>query len=339
MSDYLHECLDRHGDVTRALYGTPQDLREVQRRTAAIVASGRMTYDDVETITQTGLWRGGVFWQWPTRDEFNERCDGQAVDSMSVLPKREKNIVDRLLGVFRHIEPVSVVLRFAAPEHFGILSPPVEKLLEVGPAHKPREKYRRYVKDLRMLRDQRGFHTAAEVDMALWVMREVIDAEHSRSDWLPDAVPEYRQWIHSFWADRTLREIRVRNLTESLFGTMSMAEFAEALLPRGLKRPKRDQIVLAGRIAGIEFEKTIMEVAGALSSELVADRGAPELMRTVRALDVPPETGEQWVQAVWIRNAAVHGEQVDRDEVDALLAAMRDALEWADGLTGRTFRR
>ena len=62
-------------------------------------------------------------------------------------------------------------------------------------------------------------------------------------------------------------------------------------------------------------------------------------MRTVRALDVPPETAEQWVRAVQIRNAAVHGEQVDRDEVDALLAAMRDALEWADGLTGRALRR
>ena len=190
-----------------------------------------------------------------------------------------------------------------------------------------------------MLRDQRGFHTAAEVDMALWVMREVIDAEHSRSDWLPDTVSEYQQWIHSFWADRTLREIRVRNLTESLFGTMSMAAFAEALLPRGLRRPKRDQIVLAGRIAGIEFEKAIMEVAGALSSEPVADHGAPELMRTVRALEVPPETREQWVWAVRIRNAAVHGEQVDRDEVDALLAAMRDALEWAESLTGRRYRR
>ena len=57
MSNYLHECLDRHRDVTRALYGTPQELREVQRQTASIVASGRLTYDDVEIITQTGLWR------------------------------------------------------------------------------------------------------------------------------------------------------------------------------------------------------------------------------------------------------------------------------------------
>ena len=45
MSDYLHECLDRHGDVTRALYGRAQDLREVERRSSRIIESGRLTYD------------------------------------------------------------------------------------------------------------------------------------------------------------------------------------------------------------------------------------------------------------------------------------------------------
>ena len=335
MSDYLHECLDRHADVTRALYGTRQDLPEVERLADGIGASGRLTYDDVETITHAGLWGGGAFWQWPTRAEFDARCEDRAVEGLFVLPKRENAIVERLLGIFRHIEPVSVVLRFVAPKHYGILSPPVEKLLEMGPAHKPREKYRKYVKALRTLRDERGFATAAKVDMALWVMREVIDAEHAGSDWLADTVPEHGRWIHAFWADRTLREIRVRNLTESLFGTMTMPEFAEALLPGGLRRPKRDQVVLAGRIAGIEFEKAVMEVAQSQRREPATHHAAPELMRVVRALDVPPETREQWVRAVRIRNAAVHGEHVDRSEVDALLGAMRDALDWTGGLNGR----
>ena len=49
------------------------------------------------------------------------------------------------------------MLRFVAPRHYDILSPPVEKLLEMGSAHKPREKYRKYVKALRTLRDERGF--------------------------------------------------------------------------------------------------------------------------------------------------------------------------------------
>ena len=89
--------------------------------------------------------------------------------------------------------------------------------------------------------------------MALWVMREIIDAEHSRSEWLERTVPEYQRLINAFWTDATLREVRVRNLTEALFGTMTMAQLAEALLPSGLARPKQEQVLLAGRIAGIEF--------------------------------------------------------------------------------------
>ncbi len=54
MSDYLHECLDRHGVVTRALYGRTQDLREVERRSSRIIESGRLTYDDVESIIHAG---------------------------------------------------------------------------------------------------------------------------------------------------------------------------------------------------------------------------------------------------------------------------------------------
>ena len=268
MSDYLHECLDRHGDVTRALYGTRQDLPEVQRLAAGIGVSGRLTYDDVETITHVGLWRGSAFWQWPTRAEFDERCEGGTVENLFLLPRREKAIVERLLRIFRHIEPVSVVLRFVAPRHYGILSPPVEKLLEMGPAHRPREKYRKYVRALRTVRDERGFATAAEVDMALWVMREIIDAEHSRSEWLERTVPEYRRLIDAFWADATLREVRVRNLTEALFGTMTMAELAEALLPNGLTGPKQEQVLLAGRIAGIEFEQGSTKKCVALASKL-----------------------------------------------------------------------
>ncbi len=238
-------------------------------------------------------------------------------------------MVDRLLGIFRHIEPVSVVLRFVDPRNFGILSSPVEKLLEMGPAHKPREKYRKYVKDLRTLRDERGFATAAEVDMALWVMREVIDAEHARSEWLEHAVPEYRRWIHVFWADRTLRETRVSNLTESLFGTMTMAELAEALVPRHRARIKQDQIVLAARVAGIEFEQAVMQLAATQPPAPGDDSRSSGLMRVTRTLDVARETWDRWVQAVRIRNDAVHGEALRRADVDRLLQAMREAIDRA----------
>ena len=224
-------------------------------------------------------------------------------------------------------------MRFADPRNFGILSPPVEKLLGIGPTHNPREKYLKYVKALRAPRDGRGFESAAEVDMALWVMGEVIDAARSRSHWLQHTVPEHEQWDSAFSADATLREIRVRNLTESLFGTMTLAQLAEALVPRHMNRVKQDQMVLAARIAGIEFEQAVIQVAGALSPEHSTERSTPDLMRVVRTLRVSPETRERWVQAVRIGNNAVHGVPLHRGDVDQLLRTMREVLDRAGQLT------
>lgn len=328
MSDYLHECLQRHGEVTRELYGSSQDLQAIERLSAGIIDAGRLTFDDVQLITDAGFWRGGTFWQWPTREEFNQRCERNPVKDLWNLPRRQNAIVEQLLRVFRHIEPVSVVLRFIDPRHFGILSPPVEKILEIGPAHRPRDKYLKYVKDLRTLRQERGFATAAEVDMALWVMHQVIDANRTRSGRLSRVMPEADHWISAFWAHRTLREIRVTNLTSSLFGTMTMADFAEALLPRDARRAKQDQIRLAGRIAAIEFELAVMRIHRASSGQRRDNRaGFQSLRETVHLMDLSKTTREQWLNSIDIRNDAVHGNRLTRDNVEELLRTMRAALD------------
>ena len=333
MSDYLHECLERHGEVSRALYGSRQDLPSIERLSARVVGAGRLRFEDVEAIKHVGYWDGGTFWQWPTHEEFKDRCETGAVEDLWSLPRRQNAIVDQLLRVFRHIEPVSVVLRFIDPENFGILSAPVEKILEIGPTHRPREKYLKYVKDLRSLRRERLFNTTAEVDMALWVMSEVIDANRSHREWLRNVVPESNRWISGFWDDRTLREIRAANLTSSLFGTMTMAQFAEALVPRDARRTKDDQVHLAGRIAAIEFESAVMRVFRLSSARHGNGRGGNEsLAKAVRTIEMTEETRNRWTKSIGIRNAAVHGGDLTRKDVEDLICAMRDALDRAERL-------
>ena len=333
VSDYLHECLERHGEVSRALYGSRQDLQAIERLSARVVDAGRLRFEDVEAIKHAGFWHGRTFWQWPTHEEFKDRCETGAIEPLWSLPKRRNAIVDQLLGVFRHIEPVSVVLRFIDPENFGILSAPVEKILEVGPAHRPRQKYLKYVTDLRSLRRERLFNTTAEVDMALWVMSEVIDANRSGSEWLRNVVPESDRWISGFWEDRALREIRVANLTSSLFGTMTMPQFAEALVPRDARRTKGDQVHLAGRIAAIEFEAAVMQVSRLSSARGGDDRSSTEsLAGAVRTIQISDETRDRWIRSVRIRNAAVHGDHLKRNDVEDLICAMRAALDLAQRL-------
>ena len=340
MPDYLHECFERHGDVTRALYGEPQKLHEIEKLAIDIGNTGRLTYDDVEKVNRADLWSGGTFWQWPTRAQFDERCAEHGFDDQSVpLWGGVQREVPRLLKVLRHIGPVSVVLRFIDPKNYGILSPPVEKILEIGPAHRSLDKYQSYVFDLRRIRDLRDFESVAGVDMALWVMQEVIAANDSRSDWLERVVPEHDRWIDAFWADETLRNIRVRNLTKSLFGPKrhktSMPQMAEALLLPDDRHPGRDQnqVLLSARVAAVEFELAVGVVARQASRIRYGGLERRTLREVVSSLELPPKTKDRWLCAVGLRNVAVHESQISRDEANELLACMRDAIDWAQGLT------
>lgn len=332
--NYLRECLERHGDVTYARYGESQKLQEIEKLAGEIANTGHLTYNDLKKIIDADLWSGGTFWQWPTRAQFDERCAEHGFDDQSVaFWYGTQPTITKLLKVFRHIGPVSVVLRFIEPKDFGILSPPVEKILEIGPAHKPRDKYLNYVYDLRRLRDQRGFEKAAEVDMALWVMQEVIAAKNSRSDWLATVVPEHDRWIQAFWADEALRNIRVRNLTKSLFDTMRLPEIAEALLPPDDKHPNRDQdqVHLCARIAAVEFGLAVVEGARRTPAFPYEDLEGLTLSALVSNLELPGSR-ERWGHAVRLRNAAVHDGRISRDDVKELLDCMRDAIVWAGGL-------
>ncbi len=334
MSDYLHECLERHGDVTRKLYGKRQDLREVERRTTGVRQAGHLTWDDVKTVRDAELWKGGEFWQWPTCEEFDRRRKRRPLEDLSNLPYGQREIVDGLLDIFRHIEPVSVVLRFVNPKNYGILSPPVEKLLEIGPARDPRDKYLRYVGHLQKLRNKCGFKTAAEVDMALWVLSKAVEATKSDSDRIGDVAPEYKTWADKFRDDETLRSIRVGNLAGSLFDVGTMAELAEALASTAPGIEESNQLVLAAQIAGIEFEKAVMKLACKFSIGCDDGRGRPLLGQAVDELIARDCSRNEWERAVKTRNRAIHrddltGNSLNRGEVRNLLRAMREAIDRA----------
>ena len=333
---YLGECLNKQREVAKALFKKDQDLRKIEELATDIRLSSNLTYENVRKITDAGLWSGRGFWQWPNAEEFNDRLEQHPVGDLSTeLRKREEHVVDELLGVFRHIEPVSVVMRFVRPDDYGILSYPVEKILEVSPSSHPRQKYLQYVEDLRLIQKERGFDRAAYVDMALWTLQEVMNASQTESDWLEQVVPEHKEWRNEFENDPLLRKIRVRNLTRSLFGSLSLADIAEALIPAHGEQsePDEDQIVLAGRIAGIELERAIkawaMKVGWRPSKDRHSDlRGAVECL-----VGVPSQELSRWHDAVDLRNRAVHpfdNDALKLEEAESLLACMREAISKTD---------
>ena len=331
-----------------ALYGQPQELREIEKLASGIRSSRTLTYENIRQITDVKLWGAEQFWQWPTREEFEARLRQYPIDDLWHVKKKERAIVHQLLNIFRHIEPVSVLMRFLYPDHFGILSPPVEKLLEVSPSSSPLEKYLGYVKDLREIKDYCrakdycDFSSVAQVDMAIWTLQEVMDASRSGSDWVDEVVPEHKEWLAKYESDVMLREIRVRNLTKSLFGNMELVDVAEALIAQNLKEaPSRKQLRLASQLAGIQFERAVMELA---LKEMTCHTGTPysdELTRvynqrkdklwgTVNALDLPEDVRRDWRCAVTLRNKAVHDTRpLQLVQARRLLRSMREAARRA----------
>ena len=59
--------------------------------------------------------------------------------------KDKRKVVEDLLVPIQQIEVVSIVLRFVFPEEFGIMSPPVLRLLNVAPGPDSVRQYLRYL--------------------------------------------------------------------------------------------------------------------------------------------------------------------------------------------------
>lgn len=78
-----------------------------------------------------------------------------------------------------------------------------------------------------------------------------------------------------------------------------------------------------------------MQVTQVVSTGPSANRGTLALMDVFHTLAMPYEIRERWKRTVRTRNAAVRGDRLNRAEVEELLGAMREALDWAYGLTER----
>jgi hypothetical protein len=308
MTDYLHTCLGLHAELTSQLYGKPQDLAAVERASARIRSSRRLTYEDIQLIADSPHWNPHRFWRWPTAEQVEAALSGPW--DFWHLPKHEDRVIPALLRVFKFIEPVSVLLRFIVPEHYGILSPPVEKALEVPPAASVVEKYFHYLRDLRTVRASRGFSSAAEVDMALWVLQRGV---------LTGILPESRTLSEAYEADSELRGIRCRNLAQGLFSGTARLDLAEALLPLNA--------TLAAEIASIEFEREVRLLARATRDE--------DLGRVIGRLNdesgINGVTHGKWQAARELRNDALHANRVlSPREVTRLIEEARAAHQKAE---------
>lgn len=305
-TDYLQKCCDLHNELREISFGRRQDLGDIERAVAHVRSSRQLTYDDIEKIRDSRVWDADLFGYWPSRAEIESILDPAKWDFWN-LPKREDQAIAALIDVFRQIEPASVVLRFIVPDHYGILSPPVETILGLGPYPSHQDRYKAYLQNLRALQHDRGLASAATADMALWVLQMGV------VDGLLRGHPDYELLQEAYKNDARLRAIQVGNLTARLFRDLSRADLAEALLATNAE--------LAGQIAAIEFERSIKDLAAAHP-----DDSLPKVVERLRSdLRLNMEAAVRWTQAVVTRNRAIHpGTAPTAREVRELIKAMRE---------------
>jgi hypothetical protein len=236
-TNYLHECFSAFKEVTKKKYGTAQDLAAIELAVAPLRNRRPMTYDDLREFESPRNWEFKTWWVFPPEHHVSAELKTRQFNFWR-LPENEQILIRSLLNVFKSIELVSIVLRFVRPEKYGIISPPVERILDVRRGGNAVETYVNYVKDLRAIAEYYGFKRVADADMALWVLHERCFG------CAPDEVTQT-----AYASDPFIRKLRAKNLMGQFLADSTYAQRADSLL-------ETDPIV-AAQFAGIAFEQMV----------------------------------------------------------------------------------
>jgi hypothetical protein len=237
--NYLHDCFEAFEEVTKQKYGTAQDLAAIELAVAPLRNRRALTYNELREFESPRNWVFKTWWVFPPEPHVTTELKNRKFNFWR-LPQKEQNLIKCLLDVFKSIELVSIILRFVRPEHYGIISPPVERILDVRRGSDAVETYLNYIEDLRKIAEHYNFERVADADIALWVLHErcfgSAPDDHTRTEYANDLF---------------MRELRARNLMEQFLTDSTYAQLAHSLL--------RTNHVHAGLFGGIAFEQMVRQ--------------------------------------------------------------------------------
>jgi len=302
-SSWPHRCLALFPETVQERHGWRPDYAGLEKLLEPVGAKQReFSYRDLETIQNGRFWDFRQFWRFPAQSDLQREVDFPEMSRLlHRLPLDESQSIARLHAAFKYIENVSVILRFVHPAHYGILSPPVEKVLEVRRGRTEIETYLSYLRDLREVKDHYGLPRAADADMALWVLQERVLSSFRDHDLLRE-----------FRADAWFLRRRAVNLLAEL-GEVTGAED-----PLDLARALVDaNVALAGILAGAALERALWSRAGGRAGRAT---GLAELVERL-AVGQPRDMVEGWRRAIEIRDRFLHGPG------ESLRPTRREAIE------------
>ena len=284
ITNYLQDCLRRFPEVTQKVYGVTSDLAAIEASVASLRTRKTLTYDDLKAFESPG-WGFNSWWVFPPEQYLTPALSDREFRFLR-LPRGEASLIRSLLKVFRSIELVSIILRFIRPEHYGIISPPVERMLDVRRGSDAAETYENYLKDLGKITKHYGFQRVADADMALWVLHERCFG-----------ITKDERALTNFKRDPFIRKIRAQNLMEGFLKEFNYAELANALLDT--------KHIIAAQFGGIAFEQMIRSLAPKGEAWDRRDlRGVIEELHNNK--DIRTFTYGEWDLGRITRNRAIH---------------------------------
>ena len=300
--NYLQDCFEAFEEVSKEKYGTAQDLAAIELAVAPLRNRRALTYKDLKEFESPRNWEFKTWWVFPPEQHLTPELQSREFKFQS-LPDDEESVIASLLQVFKSIELVSIILRFVRPEHYGIISPPVERILDVRRESDAVKTYLNYINDLRKIAKRYRFERVANADIALWVLHERCLGS------APDAAT-----LKEYEGDRFIRRLRAENLMKRFLNDSTYAQLAHSLL--------RTDHVLAGQLGGIEFEQMVRRrVPPGRNRDDIDLRVIINELRRDEIIDT--FTQVRWHRARITRNQAIHmNPPPDPSEVEQLIGLL-----------------
>lgn len=270
-------------------------------------------------------WKFLWFWKIP---EIDERTLSGLRDAFKRLKPIDRAVIGKLKEAVGDIEVVSCILRFADPDNYAILSPPVENLLNIkGKDHV--EKYLNYLHDLKLLKDEYEFDRMADVDKALWTLARILNSNTLRYQ------PPYDELYDSYKSSPNLvKKIMASNSLKTIFEDEPIL-VAELLLER--------EHVVSAMIAGRLLELKVKKLCEANTIKLQkktkkgpTNKKMYELLEDLRFKRIISETERSELKTCWdIRCRCTHEDDDEgrtsilpsRGDVEKMVKKIRDFLD------------
>lgn len=291
-SFHLKPFLDAFPEVCRAKFGRAYDFTRLERDFEHLGRGERpLVARDVAKLFDPKSTPFERYWSAPKEQEL-DRVLKQNRIVLAPLSDRPLELVRRLIDLFRSTGTASIILRFAHPSRFGIISSPVLNLLQIYRANNA-DLYLAYCEELEHWRAHFAMSGVAATEMALWSFYQLTEGG-ARGKGGEKALKDFESdvWIQRRRLSHVLHPFIKR------YGQLELARLLSDEDPN-----------LAGKIAAEEYERLLRAANAHYYPKLPLSKKdwAWALIERLAADGVIEPGQRTGLQEVWqIRNRAVH---------------------------------